>query len=159
MEDKIYYYMLPVRDSLEVLADSEEKERYKNEDELSSKMEYLMRNYINCMAIGFLRGRSLTNQWIILDESQNIKLFSSISAIISRAGKGTKLIICGDPSQSDVDINSAESNPLSWIAEQFKDSKFSAIVALEAAECVRSPLAEEANRILSKLNAKKNKDK
>lgn len=160
MEDKIYYYMLPIRDSLEVLADSDENERYKNEDELNSKMEYLMRNYINCMAVGFLRGRSLARQWIHLDEAQNIRNQAmTILSIISRAGFSAKIVISGDPAQVDLPFNSEESNPLIWVAEAFKDSKLSAVVALEPTECVRSPLAEEANKILSEYNKNRNKNR
>lgn len=91
-QEKISPLMRPIMDNLEQLIDSNEEERYKDELELQGKIEELFeRGLIQTEALNFLRGRSIEKTYLIIDEAQNATP-NQIKGIITRAGKGTKLI-------------------------------------------------------------------
>ena len=72
-QGKIAPFMRPIYDNLEILIDSDEKERYSNERELNDKIEELFeRKIITTEAVAYLRGRSIIKNWIIIDEAQNL---------------------------------------------------------------------------------------
>jgi PhoH-like ATPase len=143
-KDKIAPLMRPILDNLEILVDSDAKNRYADEDELSGKVEYLFeKGYIDTQAVGFLRGRSIVKQWIIIDEAQNLTP-KMAKGIITRAGEGTKIILCGDPEQIDNPFLDTRTNGLSYAAEKMKGSKLCAQITLDDEECVRSKLAMES---------------
>ena len=143
-KEKIAPYMRSAIDNLEVLVDSSPEERYKNEEELNDKITDLMEHgYIDMQAIGFLRGRSIAQQFIIVDESQNISP-AQAKAIVTRAGEDTKIVFCGDAEQVDADYLDSTNNGLSWLAEKMKGSPLCAQVSANENECVRSKLAEDA---------------
>ena len=147
--EKILPYMRPVFDSLEILVDSDEKERYKDEQTLQSKINYILsQNYIDMQAISFLRGRSISKQYIQLDEAQNMSI-NQIKTVITRIGEGSKLILCGDPSQIDSPFLDSTNNGLSWVSEKMKGSSYCVQVGIKQSECVRSKLAEDAIMRLS----------
>lgn len=141
--EKIAPYMRPIKDNLEVLVDSNASKRYENEKELSEKVQFLFeKEYITTEAVGFLRGRSIVKQWIIIDEAQNLTP-KQAKAIITRAGEGTKIIMVGDPEQIDNPFMDARTNGLSYAAEKMKGSKYCAQITLDGEECVRSKLAQD----------------
>ena len=81
--------------------DQDEKERYADERSLSGKIEELFdRGYIAAQALNFIRGRSVTKTYLIIDEAQNLTP-KQAKGIITRAGLGTKIILLGDPQQID----------------------------------------------------------
>lgn len=147
-KDKIAPLMRPIMDNLEVLVDSDKNERYRNEGELQGKIRYLFESgYIDTQAVGFLRGRSISKQWILIDEAQNTSI-KQIKAILTRCAEGSRIVLCGDPDQVDHPYLDARTNGLSFAAECMKGSKLCAIITAEDSECVRSPLAmESANRL------------
>lgn len=143
-EQKISPFMRPIFDNLEVLVDSDEKERYKNEKELQDKVNELFdRRIITTEAIAYLRGRSIIRQWVIIDEAQNLSP-KQVKAITTRVGIGTKLILIGDPDQIDHPFMDSRSNGLCYASERMKGSNLCYQVTLKYDECERSPLSFEA---------------
>ncbi|MCY6484454.1 PhoH family protein [Clostridium aestuarii] len=147
-QEKIAPYMRPIFDNLEILIDSDEKERYKNEKELNDKIRELFdRRIITTEAVGFLRGRSIVKNWVIIDEAQNLSP-KQVKAIITRVGEGTKLVLVGDPEQIDQPFLDYRSNGLCYASERMKGSKLCYQVTLKYDECERSALAYDASKRL-----------
>jgi len=153
--EKIAPLMRPIYDNLEVLVDSDFDSRTSNEEELQDKVEEVFdRKAIDMQSVGYLRGRSIENQWIILDESQNLSARQA-EAIVTRAGFKTKVIFCGDPMQIDNEYVNERTNGLSYIAENMKGSTKMAVITTDEGDIVRSDLAKEAVKYLqSKKNDK-----
>lgn len=100
-KEKIAPLMRPIIDNLEQILDSDEKHRYEDEEELSDKIaEVFDRGIIRTEALNFIRGRSIVRTYLIIDEAQNMTP-NQVKGIITRAGKGTKIILLGDPQQID----------------------------------------------------------
>ncbi|MHC1684621.1 MAG: PhoH family protein [Clostridiaceae bacterium] len=147
-QDKISPFMRPVFDNLEILVDSDEKERYKDEKELNDKIRELFdRRIITTEAVAYLRGRSIVKNWIIIDEAQNLTP-KQVKAIITRIGVGSKLILIGDPEQIDHPFLDSRSNGLCYASEKMKGSELCYQVTLKYDECERSPMAYEASKRL-----------
>ncbi|MGY0374550.1 PhoH family protein [Clostridium sp. JNZ J1-5] len=147
-QEKIAPYMRPVLDNLEILIDSDEKERYKNEKELNDKIKELFdRRIITTEAVAFLRGRSIVKNWVIIDEAQNLSP-KQVKAITTRVGEGTKLVLIGDPEQIDEPFLDYRSNGLCYASERMKGSKLCYQVTLKYDECERSDLAHDASKRL-----------
>lgn len=147
-QEKIAPYMRPVLDNLEILVDSDEKERYKNEKELNDKIRELFdRRIITTEAVAFLRGRSIVKNWVIIDEAQNLSP-KQVKAITTRVGEGTKLVLIGDPEQIDQPFLDYKSNGLCYASERMKGSKLCYQVTLKYDECERSSLSHEASQRL-----------
>lgn len=96
-------------------------------------------------AITYMRGRSIPNQYIIIDEAQNLTPHQA-KTIISRAGSGTKVIFTGDPHQIDNPYVDSMSNGLTYATERFKSQPFFGHVTLVKSE--RSLLASAAAELL-----------
>ncbi len=140
-QDKIAPFMRPIYDNLEQLVDSKAS-RYKDEKELENKVAYLFdRRHVVTEAIAFLQGRSIVQQWVLIDEAQNLTP-KQARGIITRAGEGTKIIMVGDPGQINNPFLDGKTNGLSWAIEKMKGSPLHAHVTLT--ETKRSPLAMEA---------------
>lgn len=93
----------------------------------------------------YIRGRSIPNQFLIVDEAQNLTPHE-VKTIITRAGEGTKIILTGDPEQIDNPYVDASSNGLTYVVERFKNSPISGHISLQKGE--RSELAEVASNLL-----------
>ena len=147
-QEKIAPLMRPIYDNLEVLVDSNEKERYLDEKELSDKVRYLFNSgIIVTESVGYLRGRSIVKHWLIIDEAQNLTP-KQAKGIITRAGEGTKVILIGDPNQIDHPFLDSRTNGLSYASERMKGSELCFQITFENEECVRSALAMEAAKRL-----------
>ena len=143
-QDKIAPLMRPIIDNLEQLLDSDEEERYDDEKELADKIaEIFERGIIQTEALNFIRGRSIVNTYLIIDEAQNMTP-NQVKGIITRAGKGTKIILLGDPNQIDRPFLDEKTNGLSYAAKHMKGSSFCWQISLSAKECERSQLAMDA---------------
>lgn len=136
-EEKIAPLMRPIVDNIQAL--------FPGDPMKPDKLEQY--GTIVYQAMAFMRGRSITDTWIIVDEAQNMTPTQSFG-IISRAGAGTKIILAGDPSQIDNPYLDATNNGLVYAAEKMKDSPLCWQITLEDNECVRSPLAREAVRLM-----------
>jgi PhoH-like ATPase len=93
----------------------------------------------------FIRGRSLPNQYLLIDEAQNLSALE-VKTVLTRAGEGTKIVLVGDPAQIDNPYVDSKTNGLSYVIERFKDSPLAGHVTLTKGE--RSPLADESARRL-----------
>lgn len=121
-QEKISPLMRPIIDNLEQLLDSDEEERYKDEKELSGKIEEVFeRGIIVAEAMNFIRGRSFVQTYLIIDEAQNLTP-KQVTGIITRAGRGTKVILLGDPHQIDNPLLDERTNGLSYASEKMKGS-------------------------------------
>lgn len=93
--------MRPIIDNLEQILDSDDEERYKDEEALSDKItEVFERGIIQTEALNYIRGRSIEQTYLIIDEAQNMTP-NQVKGIITRAGKNTKIVLIGDPNQID----------------------------------------------------------
>ncbi|HUU89537.1 MAG TPA: PhoH family protein [Candidatus Glassbacteria bacterium] len=106
---------------------------------------HLYKDKISMEALSYIRGRSLNNSIIMLEEAQNISKHE-IKTIITRVGIGSKIIIVGDQSQIDNHYLDSMDNGLTYVIEKFKNSYLSGHVTLVKGE--RSELATEASLIL-----------
>ena len=96
-QEKISPLLRPVMDNLEQLIDSNDAERYRDEAALQDKIrEIFARGIIQAEAMNFIRGRSIAQTYLIIDEAQNMTP-AQVKGVITRAGKGTKIILLGDP--------------------------------------------------------------
>ena len=100
---------------------------------------------IQYKSVNFMRGRSIQNAIVILDESQNLTA-SQLKTIITRCGEGTKLIVGGNLAQIDSNYLSAVTSGLTYLVEKFKDFSGSATINLDGV--VRSRLASFAEENL-----------
>lgn len=94
-------------------------------------------------ALNFIRGRSIAKTYLIIDEAQNMTP-NQVRGIITRAGKGTKIILLGDPNQIDKPFLDEKTNGLSYAAKYMKGSPYCYQITLSAEECERSELAMDA---------------
>ncbi|AWL11052.1 uncharacterized protein HMF8227_00556 [Saliniradius amylolyticus] len=137
-EEKMAPWLSAITDSLEVL--------HKNDESVSGSMSYIMEKAnIQFKSVNFMRGRSIQNSIVILDECQNLTA-SQLKTIITRCGQGTKLICGGNLAQIDSNYLSAVTSGLTYLVEKFKNFPGSATINLEGV--VRSRLAEFAEEHL-----------
>ena len=143
-QEKISPLMRPIVDNLEQLIDSDEEERYQDEQELQGKIEEIFaRGLIQTEAMNFIRGRSFVKTYLIIDEAQNMTP-NQVKGIITRAGKGTKIILLGDPNQIDRLFLDERTNGLSYASEYMKGSPLCYQITMSVEECERSELAMDA---------------
>ena len=143
-QEKISPLMRPIMDNLEQLIDANEEERYQDEIELKGKIDEIFeRNIIQTEALNFIRGRSFIKTYLIIDEAQNMTP-NQIKEIITRAGKGTKIVLLGDPNQIDKPFLDERTNGLSYASENMKGSPLCFQITMMTDECERSELAMDA---------------
>ncbi|HPD79815.1 MAG TPA: PhoH family protein, partial [Spirochaetales bacterium] len=136
---KMSAWMQPIFDNLDFILGVYKRDKIKNVDQLVKE------KVIEIEALSFIRGRSLPNQYIIIDEAQNLTPHE-IKTIVSRAGENTKVVLTGDPYQIDNMYLDANSNGLSYLVEHFKGQKIYGHITLSKTE--RSELAELASSLL-----------
>ncbi len=141
IEEKLMPWMQPIFDNMELLlaASGGQDDIKRNLHELQSM------GLLQMEALTYIRGRSLPQQYLIVDEAQNLTPHE-IKTVITRAGGGTKVILTGDPYQIDNPYVDAASNGLSYAVERFKGEPLAGHVTLFKGE--RSELAELAARVL-----------
>jgi len=135
LEEKMMPWVAPIRDNLKFLMGN-------SNDTLD---DYIERGIIEIEALTYIRGRSIPNAYIIIDEAQNLTLHE-LKTIITRAGEGTKIVLTGDIEQIDNPYLDGLSNGLTCAVEKFKDYELSGHVTLVKGE--RSKLATTAAKIL-----------
>lgn len=129
------------QDSLSMTKAEREHHRY-NEQILQS---YFEDGIIEVQALSFIRGRSIANAFILVDETQNTNLHE-IKTILTRCGENTKIVLTGDPAQIDAPNIDSVSNGLSIVVERFKNCAIAGHVSLMTGE--RSELATLASKVL-----------
>lgn len=140
-EEKLTHWMQPIFDNLEFLC-----ALTSGEANSAAAMGFIMESKrVEMEAVTYIRGRSLPKMYIIIDEAQNLTPHE-VKTIISRAGKGTKVILTGDPTQIDNPYLDKDSNGLTFTVNKFKNHKIYGHMFLERTE--RSELASLAAQIL-----------
>ena len=110
------------------------------------KIDYLFSSgQIEVDSLTYIRGRSLPQQYIIIDDAQNLTPHE-VKTIISRAGAGTKIVLTGDPYQIDNPYLDASSNGLTYLAERFKGQELFGHITFSKSE--RSALAALSSELL-----------
>ena len=141
IKSKLNPYMEPLWDNLKFI-----QNQYKETDKEYQKItELVNQEKLVIQPLAYIRGRSLSNIFFIVDEAQNLTPHE-IKTIISRAGENTKIIFTGDVFQIDTPYLDAQSNGLSYLIDRVKDHPLYAHVKLEKGE--RSELANLANDLL-----------
>jgi PhoH-like ATPase len=139
LEEKLEPWMQPIYDALEMLSDlNMGREERRPADLLRSGV-------IAIEALSYIRGRNIANQFIIIDEAQNLTPLE-VKTIITRVGHGTKIVLTGDPYQIDNPYVDSSSNGFNYAASKFRSHPIAAHIELQKGE--RSELAEVAANIL-----------
>jgi PhoH-like ATPase len=141
IEDKLNPWMQPIYDNLELLLGLNKTDKKDGR----SYAELVDLGFVEIEPLTYIRGRSLPNVYMIVDEAQNLTPHE-VKTIITRAGEGTKIILTGDPYQIDHPYLDSSNNGLTTVAERFKNEAIAGHVILTKGE--RSPLAELATQIL-----------
>lgn len=141
IKSKVDPYMQPIWDNLKYIKSLHDQKdiEYKRIDEMVANEK------IEIAPLAFIRGRTLSNVFFIVDEAQNLTPLE-VKTIISRAGENTKIVFTGDIYQIDTPYLDAESNGLSYIIDKVKNHNLFAHVTLVKGE--RSELANLANDLL-----------
>lgn len=132
MEDKLAPYLRPLYDALS--------------DRLSpAQLKHMLsEGVIEIAPIGFMRGRTLNNAFIVIDEAQNCT-YTQLKMLLTRLGWHSTMVITGDPNQSDL---LAEFSGLAKAADKLEQLSGASVIRLEAADVVRHPLVAEMLDVL-----------
>lgn len=137
-EEKMAPWLAAITDSLEVL--------HQQDESMHGSLNYIMdKANIQFKSVNFMRGRSIQNALVLLDECQNLTA-AQLKTIITRCGEGTKLVCSGNLAQIDSNYLTAVTSGLTYIVERFKDFPGSATINLNGV--VRSRLASFAEENL-----------
>ena len=146
LDEKMSPLLMPFIDNLVQLIDSA---NIKNKDtnEPLRIQDLYAEGVLDLCPLAYIRGRSLANSFLIVDECQN-STRTQMRDIVTRAGKNTKIVICGDPKQIDNPLLNKWNNGLAFVSDNFKGSPYCVQITFTQKECVRSELATEALRLL-----------
>jgi PhoH-like ATPase len=141
VNSKLNPYMEPLWDNLKYIRSlfSEKDKEHKQLNEMVESQKLVV------CPLAYIRGRSLSNVFFIVDEAQNLTPHE-VKTIITRAGENTKIVFTGDIHQIDTPYLDAQSNGLSYLIEKVKGQPLYAHITLEKGE--RSELANLANDLL-----------
>ena len=123
MEEKLLPWLMPIQDNLEFLIGGD-----KNTLRL-----YIDNGKVEVEALTYIRGRSIANAFIIIDEAQNLTMHE-VKTIITRIGEGTKIVLTGDIEQIDNVYIDETSNGLAYAIEKFKSYDLSGHISLVKGE-------------------------
>jgi PhoH-like ATPase len=135
MEEKMMPWLAPIQDNLKNLMGN---------DKLTLDM-YIDEGKIEIEAMTFIRGRSIANAFIIIDEAQNMTKHE-IKTVLTRVGEGTKIILTGDIEQIDNVYLDETTNGLTYVIDRFKEQNSSGHITLIKGE--RSKIATLASKLL-----------
>jgi len=135
MEEKMRPWLAPIRDNMQFLMGN---------DKIMME-EYMSNGTVEIEALTYIRGRSISNAYIIVDEAQNLSRHE-LKTIITRVGEDTKIILTGDIEQIDNVYIDETSNGLTYAVEKFKTAEIAGHITLQKGE--RSKVATLAARIL-----------
>ena len=135
LEEKMLPWLMPIQDNLQHLLGND-----KNALEM-----YIDSGKIEIEALTYIRGRSISNAYIIIDEAQNLTKHE-IKTIITRIGEGTKIVLTGDIEQIDNVYVNETTNGLAHAVEKFKEYPLAGHVTFKKGE--RSDVATLASKVL-----------
>jgi PhoH-like ATPase len=141
-ERKLYYWMQPIYDNLDFILKSALKKGKSQTAVSELTLDSLLQSEkLEIEALTYIRGRSIPNQFLIIDEAQNLTPHE-VKTIISRVGEGSKIVLTGDPEQIDNPYLDANSNGLSYTVESMKNNRIVGSIFLSKSE--RSEIASLA---------------
>ena len=141
VKSKVDPYMAPIWDNLRFI-----REQFAEDPKAQARIDEMVANEKIVIApLAFIRGRTLSRIFFIVDEAQNLTPHE-VKTIISRAGENTKIVFAGDIYQIDTPYLDAESNGLSYLIDKAKNHPLHAHITLQKGE--RSELANLANDLL-----------
>jgi len=123
MEEKMSPWLMPIQDNLQFLMGN---------DKITLDI-YMQKGTIEIEALTYIRGRSISNAFIIIDEAQNLTTHE-LKTIITRVGEGTKIVLTGDVEQIDNVYIDATSNGLTHAVEKFKGFELASHITLNKGE-------------------------
>jgi PhoH-like ATPase len=136
LEEKMMPWLKPIGDNIEHITSGEE----------GNIMAYYMdQGKLEVEALSYIRGRSISNAYIIIDEAQNLTAHE-VKTILTRVGENTKIVLTGDIEQIDNIYTNETSNGLTYAVEKFKHHPIAGHVTFKKGE--RSKLATIASQIL-----------
>ncbi len=139
MEEKLNPWMQPIYDALDLLS-SGRRNGWKKSLEMNGEDDR-----IGIEPLTYIRGRSIPNQYIVVDEAQNLTPLEA-KTVLTRVGPGTKIVMVGDIYQIDNPFLDSMSNGLSSVVERFRPHAIAAHIHLNKG--VRSEIAELAANLL-----------
>jgi PhoH-like ATPase len=139
LEEKLAPWMQPIHDALEMLSDLNMGHDHRRSGDLMRSGSIVVE------ALSYIRGRSIANQFMIIDEAQNLTPLEA-KTIITRVGSGTKIIFTGDPYQIDNPYVDSSSNGFNYVVSRMREHAIAAHIELQKGE--RSELAELAANVL-----------
>jgi len=153
LEEKMEPWIAPIRDNINYLVGIQKSQSGRRSASGESKKgfnEYYLqlmqeKGLIEIEALTYIRGRSIPNSFIILDEAQNLSMHE-LKTIITRVGDNTKIVLTGDIDQIDNTHVDVYTNGLTYAIEKFKSHPIAGHITLQKGE--RSPLATIASQIL-----------
>ncbi len=145
LEEKLLPWMQPIFDNVELLMNAVSGKEKKKKGGHYGYQELMNLGLLSIEPLTYIRGRSIPNQFLIVDEAQNLTPHE-IKTIITRAGENTKVVLTGDPEQIDNPYVDSSNNGLTYVVERFKEEQMAGHITLKKGE--RSPLAELASHIL-----------
>lgn len=169
--EKLDWALRPVRDNLEVIFSADTEPKIQNTGKSKGKKdawgsdydkdfltgdiiqkdkidEIFQRGYINIEAVGFMRGRSVADTYVIIDEAQNLTP-KQIRTLLSRCSSNTKVILLGDPNQIDTPFLDSRTNGLCYAADRMAGSDTTFQITMLEDECERSELSLEVSKRMS----------
>ena len=135
MEEKMLPWLMPIQDNLQFLVGGDK----------NTLQMYMEKGKIEIEALTYIRGRSIANAFIIIDEAQNLTAHE-IKTIMTRVGEGTKIVLTGDVEQIDNVYVNETSNGLAHAVEKFKEFPIAGHVTFTKGE--RSEVATLASKVL-----------
>jgi PhoH-like ATPase len=141
ISEKLDPWMKPIHDALYFIIESDKRKNNKTEIPATFEAD----SVLQIAPLNYIRGRSIANSFMVVDESQNLTPLE-VKTIITRVGQGTKIVFTGDINQIDHPYLNKNSNGLAYLIRKFKGQKLFATVTLTEGE--RSELAEIAANIL-----------
>lgn len=152
LEEKMHPWFLGVMDNFEILCGANKKVGVGKHKDGKKDMKFeldfeFLKNHdrIQLEALSYIRGRSIVNSLVIVDEAQNLTR-EEMKTILTRAGENTKFIFLGDIQQIDAPKLDSVNNGLTYLAEKFRGNNLHGHLTLT--ECERSPLAAAAVALL-----------
>lgn len=143
--EKIHPWMMSFFDNLDQLLTTDKKENLKRGTKEKNWEHLVQSGHVEIQPLHTIRGRSIPRSFLLADEIQNATPHE-IKTLVSRAATGTKVVLCGDPSQIDDPFLDSFSNGLVHAAKMTRGSALAGTVCLT--DGVRSPLSDLAARMM-----------
>ena len=144
VNEKLTPWMQPLYDNFDLILGTQDAKNQPGHWRRGHE-ELIEMGLLQIEPLTYIRGRTIPQQYLIIDEAQNLTPHE-VKTIITRAGEGTKVVLTGDPAQIDNPYVDAASNGLIYLVERFKHEPLAGHITLSKGE--RSGLAERAAALL-----------